>query len=209
MDGLGIPDTPQIVRAVIESFSESAHTVNVRPRRNPASLLKDVPLLAALSGEIPIVGDDVAVVLWGDKPGLCLGPYDRPVVPAVVTVWTTDTQFFTLAADTAYTYINLALAHRVTSHIMFQAVFNCRCEPVANRTVAYNAKVTIDGVAMNPTAYQGQQAAPCWHSHCLSGRSNGSYAPGTRTLRLAVYVYNAADSIRIQYCGITAWAVPA
>jgi hypothetical protein len=66
---------PEIMRAVLYSYSSSAHTAVVVPGAGPAARLNPLPVLASIADDEMIPGRQVLVLLWPDGSGVVLGCY--------------------------------------------------------------------------------------------------------------------------------------
>ncbi|MHB1355075.1 MAG: hypothetical protein ACYCZF_03750 [Anaerolineae bacterium] len=66
---------PEIMRALLYSYSSAARTAVVVPSSGPAARQNPLPVLASIADDEMITGRKVLVLLWPDGSGVVLGCY--------------------------------------------------------------------------------------------------------------------------------------
>jgi hypothetical protein len=195
----------RIVRALVRAYDASSHLAELELCTGPRALLSGVPVLTSIPPRQLVNGREVALLLWPDVGGLVLGPWS-PAPDRLLQGWAVDTstRTFTQQSYTAYTNLQLSFTLEEESYFWVWALVNGYAS--AARATSYAAAIFVDGAQLNPPAIQGAPSANLWQPSSLALRSATSYAPGSHTVDLRIYVYTAGDTITLRYAGLGAIA---
>lgn len=199
----------EIIRALLESYDQSTHRADVRPARNPASLLTDLPVVRHCPGEFMADESEVAVLLWDDTGGVVLGPYDDTFDwPVTAHAYDGASRSFTAQAWTAYPNLSVSISIKQTSCFWVLFSTSGRCDQVRTPT-AWQVAAHLGGVLLNPRARVGSPVAGTRTPVALCFRTQSSYAPGTYNIDVRVYCQSAGDTITCRYAALSVMALPA
>lgn len=191
--------------AVIQSLDAANHQATVTPLSAPGGTTT-LPVATACPIELLAADDIVLIARPTAEAAIVLSAINkRPEPPIKATDSDSTSRTFTAQAYTTYPDLSVTVTLTNVSRLLITVNYNIHNDAI--RATAAAIGIYINSTQQGSVMLEGAPAATTWR-HNSHSVLTGTFAAGTHTIVLKVYVYNAGDTVTMRYADLSVLAFP-